>query len=41
MSKLPVEVQLQVARMTAEEMRKVEDLLDISKSEVEAREVKR
>ena len=39
MSKLPAEVRLQVARMTAKEVWNIEDLLDIIKSEVEAREL--
>ena len=39
MSKLPAEVRLQVARMTAKDVWKVEELLDIIKSEVEAREI--
>jgi len=37
--KLPAEVRLRVARMTAKDVWMIEDLLDIIKSEVEAREI--
>ena len=39
MSKLPQEVQIQVARNTAQEVWQMSDILDVIRQEVEAREI--